>query len=159
MIGYKPQLARSGNGFVTALIVTEGNAADSTQLVPIVEQIRQRTGEPPQDLTADDGYAVEALRDQLLADGIQHVYFCGTHAKAFTPEPEWEDPLYQEARRGRSAVESLMFVLKYLFGFRRLRRCGLQAVQAELLQKAIVHNFYRMVLLRSRAQAAARKAA
>lgn len=159
VIGYKPQLARSGNGFVTALIVTEGNAADSTQLVPVVEQIQQRTGVQPQDLTADDGYAVEPLRDQLLANGIQHVYFCGTNAKAFTPEQEWVDPVYQEARRGRSAVESLMFVLKFLFGFGRLRRRGLEAVQAELLQKAIVHNFYRMVLLRSQAQAAARKAA
>ena len=56
-------------------------------------------------------------------------------------------------------MESLIFVLKFLFGFGRLRRSGLEAVQAELLQKAIAHNFYRMVLLRSRAQAIARKAA
>ena len=159
VIGYKPQVARSGNGFVTALGVTEGNDADSTQLSPLVEQIQQRTGVLPRELTADDGYAVEALRDQLLAEGIDKVYFCGAKAKAFIPEEEWDDPAYQEARRGRSAVESFVFVLKFLFGFGRLRRRGLEAVQAELLQKAIAHNFYRMVLLRSQAQAAARKAA
>ncbi len=159
VIGYKPQVARSGNGFVTGLIVTEGNDADSTQLTAIVEQIQQRTGVQPREISADDGYAVEALREQLLAGGIDKVYLCGAKAKAFVPEQEWEDPAYQEARRGRSAVESFVFVLKFLFGFGRLRRRGLEAVQAELLQKAIAHNFYRMVLLRSQAQAAARKAA
>ena len=159
VIGYKPQVACSGNGFVTALMVTEGNDADSTQLSPMLEQVQQRTGVQPREVTADDGYAVEALRDQLLGEGIEKVYFCGAKAKTFIPEEEWEDAAYQKARRGRSAVESLIFVLKFLFGFGRLRRSGLEAVQAELLQKAIAHNFYRMVLLRSRAQAIARKAA
>lgn len=159
VIGYKPQLARSAKGFVTALLVTEGNDADSTQLTSMVEQIQQRTGVQLEQITADDGYAVEALRDQLLADGIDKVFFCGVNAKAFTDEADWNDPAYQEARRGRSAVEALVFVLKFLFGFGRLRRRGLEAVQAELLAKAVAHNFYRMVLLRTQARAAARKAA
>jgi len=160
VIGYKPQLARSGNGFVTALLVEEGNPADSTRLTAVVAQIEQRTGVRPQEITADDGYAVEEVRDQLLRDGAQSVYFCGAKAKAFTDEDEWNDPAYLDARRGRSAVESLVFVLKSVFGFGRLRRRGLHAVQAELLEKVIAHNFYRMVLLRSPpAQAVARQAA
>ena len=47
VIGYKPQVARSGNGFVTALLVTEGNPADSTQLAAMAEQIEERTGVQP----------------------------------------------------------------------------------------------------------------
>jgi hypothetical protein len=35
VVGYKPQLARSGNGFVSALVVPEGNAADSAMLMPL----------------------------------------------------------------------------------------------------------------------------
>jgi IS5 family transposase len=159
VIGYKPQVARSASGFVTALLVTEGNDADSTQLTAVVEQMQQRTGVALQQLTADDGYAVEALRDQLLEDGLEKVYFCGTNAKAFTDEDEWIDPVYQQARRDRSMVESLVFVLKHLFLFGRLRRRGLAAVQAELLGKAVAHNFYRIVLLRTQARAAGRKAA
>lgn len=159
VIGYKPQVARSANGFVTALLVTAGNAADSTQLTAVVAQIQQRTGVDLKQITADDGYAVAALRDQLLEDGLDKVYFCGTNAKAFTDEEEWNDPVYQQARRDRSMVESLVFVLKHLFGFGRLRRRGLGAVQAELLGKAVAHNFYRIVLLRTQARAAARKAA
>ena len=77
VIGYKTQAARSGNGFVTALGVAEGNDADSTQLSPMVEQVQQRTGVQPREVTADDGYAVQALRDQLLAGGVEKVYLCG----------------------------------------------------------------------------------
>ena len=33
VVGYRPQLARSGRGFVTALVLPRGNAADSPHLV------------------------------------------------------------------------------------------------------------------------------
>jgi PAS fold len=36
VVGYRPQLARSGSGFVTALVLPRGNAADSPHLVPMV---------------------------------------------------------------------------------------------------------------------------
>jgi len=159
VIGYKPQLARSANGFVTGLIVNEGNDADSTQLAPIVDQIMERTGVCPAQVTADDGYAVQEVRDQLLADGVEKVILCGSKARAFTAEDEWDSVVHQAARRARSAVESLVFVLKSMFGFGRLRRRGLEAVRAELLAKVVAHNFYRAVLLRGQAQAEARKAA
>ena len=159
VIGYKPQLARSAHGLVTALIVNQGNDADSTQLTPVVDQIAARTGVRPQQITADDGYAVQAVRDQLLVDGVERVYLCGSKARAFTDAEDWASVAYQDARRGRSAVESLVFVLKAVFGFGRLRRRGLQAVRAELLAKVVAHNFYRIVLLRHQAPAAARTAA
>lgn len=152
-------MARSRNGFVTALIVNQGNDADATQLTPVVEQIEARTGVHPKQVTADDGYAVAAVRDQLLADGVEAVYLCGAKARAFTDDDDWASVAHQDARRARSAVESLVFVLKCVFGFGRLRRRGLEAVRAELLAKIVAHNFYRIVLLRSQAQAAARKAA
>ena len=36
VVGYRPQLARSGRGFVTALVLPLGNAADSPHLVPML---------------------------------------------------------------------------------------------------------------------------
>ena len=159
VIGYKPQIARSGHGFVSALIVPEGNAADCTQLIPLVEQVHERTGVQPKEVSADDGYAVEELRDDLLEDGVERVCFSGPRGKRFIPEIDWSSLAYEQARKQRSAVESLIFVLKHLFSFGRLRRRGQEAVQAELLQKAIAFNFYRMVLQRTRAAPASQKAA
>lgn len=159
VIGYKPQVARSANGFVSALIVEEGNDHDATQLAPIVDQIERRTGQRPKEVTADDGYAVEAVRDQLLADGVDKVYLCGAKARAFTDEDDWDSEEHLAARRGRSAVESLVSVLKSVFGLGHVRRRGLEAVRAELLAKIVAHNFYRAVLLRRRDEAAGLKTA
>lgn len=57
VVGYKPQLARSGNGFITGLIVPRGNASDSCQLVPMFEQVVGRTGMIPEIVSVDDGYS------------------------------------------------------------------------------------------------------
>ena len=38
VLGYRPQAGRSGDGFVTVPYVPEGNAADSPQLVSLVEE-------------------------------------------------------------------------------------------------------------------------
>ena len=149
VIGYKPQVARSPQGFVAGLVVPGGNASDAVQLQPLINDVAQRTGMRPHTVSADDGYASATNRAQLLASGIEHVSFCGAKGKKITPPLEWNDPDAQDLRRQRSAVESLIFVLKHGYGFGRLRRRGIDAVRVELLQKAIAHNFYRVVWLRA----------
>ena len=47
VVGYRPQLARSGSGFVTALVLPLGNAADSPHLVPMLKQQITNTGVIP----------------------------------------------------------------------------------------------------------------
>jgi len=44
VVGYRPQLSKSEKGFVTGLIVPEGNAADSGQAMPLCNQTVARTG-------------------------------------------------------------------------------------------------------------------
>jgi IS5 family transposase len=159
VIGYRPQVARSANGFVSALTTPEGNAADAPQLLPLVQQAQRRSGVQPCEVIADDGYADATVRQQLLAGGVERVTFTGAKGQRMVSALEWHSPLYQRWRGARSAVESLIFVLKHVFAFGRLRRRGLEAVRAELLEKVIAHNFYRLVLLRARRAAAARRAA
>tara|TARA_Y100000031_G_scaffold89374_1_gene98343 strand:- start:308 stop:1816 length:1509 start_codon:yes stop_codon:yes gene_type:complete len=154
VIGYKPQLARSGQGFVSALTVPEGNPSDKTQLVPLVQQIQERTGILPQAISADDGYTSRQGRDDLLGAGVEHVCFSGSHGKKLLSEEEWNDPAYVQARRGRSAVESLIFVLKHVFAFARLRRRGRAQVEGELMEKVIAYNFSRMLHVRQHTAAA-----
>jgi IS5 family transposase len=148
VIGYKPQLARSGNGFVTTLSVPQGNAADSPQLVSLVEEVHQHTGILPQQVSVDDGYASEEGRNKLLEAGVKEVSISGAKGKQLTPEEDWDSTVYQLLRKGRSAVESLIFVLKYRFAFGRVRRRGLEEVRAELWEKIIAYNFARMVFVR-----------
>ncbi len=148
VIGYRPQVGRSGNGFVTTLNVPAGNAADSPQLVPLIKQIHHHTGVLPQEVSVDDGYASQDGRNKLLTAGVRAVSISGAKGKQLTPEEDWNSTVYELLRKGRSAVESLLFVLKYRFGFGRVRRRGLDEVRAELWEKVIAYNFARMVSVR-----------
>jgi len=149
-IGYKPQLVRSENGFVTSLLVPEGNAADAIELVPAIADSIKRTSVVADLVSTDDGYASAKGRDALREMGIADVSISGAKGKKLTRRQDWESETYRDARRYRSAVESLMFTIKDGFAFGELGRRGIDAVRAELLEKVLAYNCCRSILLRQR---------
>ena len=157
VIGYKPQVTRSGKGFVTSLIVPEGNASDSGKLVPATLDTTSRIGIIPGTVSTDDGYASKAGVAELQEMGIKIVSISGAKGKKLTSEENWSSSEYQKARNDRSSVESLMFTLKYNFEFGCLRRTGLEAVHAELLEKVIAYNVCRTISIRQSARKKLRK--
>lgn len=148
VVGYKPQLGRSGAGFVVGLIVPRGNAADSGQLVPMFDEVVARTGVVPSVVSVDDGYASREGRGHLLNGGAQVVSISGAKGKKITSDCDWDSLDYVAARDGRSAVESLMFTIKHGFDFGRVARRGLDNVRAEMLEKVLAYNFWRVATLR-----------
>ncbi len=150
VIGYKPHLVRSGHGFVISLVVPRGNVADSDLLVPAIEDAIARSGVIPSEVSVDDGYSSKKNRVSLKNSGIDIVSMNGATGKKVTPIEDWESPDYKSARNDRSAIESLMFTIKYRFGFGRLSRRGLEQVTAELLEKVLAYNLCRMVQLEQR---------
>jgi len=154
VIGYKPQIARSGEGFVIGLMVKEGNPADKTELIPLFNDVVKRTEVVPEVVSADDGYAFGTARDKILGRGVVVMSVSGSRGKRMIGEEDWESDLYREARRGRPAIESLIFVLKHCFEFGRLSRRGMESVRAELLEKVLAFNSYRITYLRGRAKRA-----
>ncbi|MFW6225060.1 MAG: transposase [Bacteroidota bacterium] len=147
LIGYKPQLARSKNGFVTSIMVPLGNANDSKQMIPVLTDVITRTKVIPEVVSLDDGYSSAKGRRSALEMGVKTVSISGAKGKKITPENDWNSEVYKKARSDRSAVESIIFTLKYMFEFGRLRRREIDNVKAELLEKIIVFNFYRMIVL------------
>jgi hypothetical protein len=141
VVGYKPQLARSGNGFIVGLHLPKGNAPDAKQLVPMVEDVIAHTHVVPKVVSVDDGYA-SALNVATLKQerNIEVVSINGAKGRALTASADWESDVYAEARDKRSAVESLMFTLKHGYHFGEVARRGLVAVYAELLEKALAYN-------------------
>ncbi len=99
-------------------------------------------------MSVDDGYSSKSNLEDAKERGVATVSISGSKGKRITPESDWDSPAYLEARRNRSAVESLMFALKYVFGLKRFRRRGLEEVRAELLEKVIAYNFCRMGYIR-----------
>lgn len=151
VIGYKPQLARSANGFVVALKVDAGNTSDSSNLVPMVEKAIANTGVIPHLVSVDDGYSSREGHDRVKEMGVEIVSISGSKGKKLLGE-NWDEEEYRLARAGRSAVESMMFCLKYDFDFGQLSRTGIAAAREEFLEKCLACNVCRTILLRRRKQ-------
>jgi IS5 family transposase len=148
VIGYKPQIGRSKNGFIPAFKVPEGNAADSSEFLPIAKNGINRTGIIPGVISCDDGYSNRVVRDYFLERGVKVVSISGSKGKKIIGQEDWESEEYVEVRNNRSAVESLMFTIKYGFNFGKVMRRGIENVRAELLEKVLAYNFCRMVEVR-----------
>lgn len=149
VVGYKPQLARSGGGFVTGLIVPRGNVADSDLLIPMYDQVYQRTQVVPDRVIVDDGYASAKNRDTLKLRHVGTISIGGSKGRKLTSTKDWNSDAHVEARDDRSAVESLMSTLKGSYDFDEVSRRGIDAVAAELLEKVLAYNLYRIVGLRA----------
>lgn len=148
--GYKMQFGRSGNGFISAASVPLGNASDSGQLIPIVAQHIERTKITPTLVIADDGYASKPHATRLKKKhGVGEVSITGSKGKRQLGDA-WYEPIHVQARKDRSAVESLMSVGKSGFEFGQCHRRGIEAVRSELLEKAIAYNFWRLAHERRR---------
>ncbi len=150
VIGYKPQIGRSKNGFISAFKVPEGNAADSSEFSNVAQDGINRTGIIPEIISCDDGYANKAVRKYFLELGVKVVSISGSKGKKIIGQDDWESEEYKEARNNRSAVESLMFTIKSGFNFGKVMRRGIENVRAELLEKVIAYNFCRIVEIRNR---------
>jgi IS5 family transposase len=131
----------------TVLIVPQGNANDASHFLGLCEESMARTGVIPNMVSADGGYASRSIRELLFKMGVKRVCISSSKGKAITPEADWTSHPYEETRRNRSAVESLMYQLKYLVRFGRAARRGLAAVTAELTNKILAFNFRRICYL------------
>jgi IS5 family transposase len=130
-----------------------GNAADSGQLVPMIDDVERRTTRVPERLTLDDGYASKANVEAAKARGIKIVSINGSKGRALTAAADWNSDEYVEARALRSAAESLIFTLKQGFAFGEVARRGLSAAYAELLEKSLAYNLCQIVRKREAADA------
>lgn len=151
VIGYKPQFGRSENGFISAFILPDGNAADSEQVIPMVKNAIERVAVTPKTVSFDDGYSSAANYKELTTgfdNKIEIVSFSGAKGKKITPDELYESDVYQKVRDDRSAVESIMFTIKFSFNMDRVCRRGLENVRCEALEKIIAYNMLRGARLR-----------
>jgi len=148
VIGYRPQLARSQNGFIGFFALPEGNANDSKWLVPATLGWIKNTGTVPSLLSTDDGYSSTEGKKLVEALGVEKVSFSGSKGKKILGFDQWDDDIIVQARRERSKVESSIFTVKHVFDFKRASRTGQESVEADLLEKVLAFNFWRAVRLR-----------
>jgi hypothetical protein len=163
IFGYRPQLAFSGKGLVTAHVLPLGNAADAGQLQTVLHAVLENTKTVPLVVTVDDGYASGPVRAKFLNDHATEkrpIVFsvAGSKGRAIIEEANYQSDAYRDARHDRSAAESCVFVLKQMHDYGEVIRRGLQAVRHEQMCKVLAYNVRRMVRLEQDAAKAQRKA-
>ena len=146
VLGYKPQIARSANGFITAFEVRPGNPADSTRLVEMTAAHIRNTGVTPSLVSTDDGYSAQSSFDGLDSLGIETVSFSGAKGRELLGDELWEGTA--EIRSDRSAVESTIFTLKHKCGLRRFCRRGIEGVSQDLCEAVLTYNLWRLAWCR-----------
>jgi hypothetical protein len=150
VVGYRPQLARSGRGFVTGLVLPRGNAADSLHLIAMVKEQITNTGVIPSLTSADDGYSSQQGREEVLGLGVKVVSISGAKGKKLIEAQQWKSQHYRQARAERSAIESLVFTLKEGFEFAQTMRRTHENVLAEMLEKVLAYNISQIIRVRKK---------
>ena len=90
--------------------------------------------------------------ETLCVRWVADISISGAKGKKLTTLEDWDSETYRDARRCRSAVESLIFTIKDGFAFGELGRRGIDAVRDELLEKVLAYNCCRTVLIKQRRQ-------
>ena len=161
IIGYKPQVIRSGMGFVSGIVLEPGNPSDSGQLVESIQAGIDNTGKTPRMVIVDDGYSSREGLGQAQSElNIETVSISGAKGRELLGEELWNDPEHVEARKNRSAVESTIYTLKKNHGFGRMGRRGLTSVRWEMDMKILAYNLDQILRVRrSQEEGRKRKAA
>jgi hypothetical protein len=150
VVGYRPQLARSGGGFVTGLFLPRGNTSDSLHLLTMVNEQIANSGIIPSTVSVDDGYSSREGRAEVLALGPKVVSIAGAKGKQLTEAQQWNSRPYRQARAERSGMESLVFSLKEGFQFGALARRSHENVLAEMLEKVLAYNICQIIRSRKK---------
>ena len=101
VVGCRPQLARSGSGFVSALVLPRGNAAESRHLVAMVKEQITNTGVIPAMTSANDGYSTQEGQEEVLGLGVKVVNISGAKDKRLLEAQQCNGTSAARAQRDR----------------------------------------------------------
>jgi transposase len=165
VLGYSAEIAVSDDHLIVAQRVTQ-NPTDNDSLAPMVDQVEQRCGAPPDATLADSGFfSIDNLNqmeqrnidayvpDSNMARALNLGGPCRTRAKAPAHRrmrAKLRSPAGQAAyARRKAVVEPVFGVLKQQRGIRQFRTRGLNNVGNEFTLATMAYNITRLHALRA----------
>lgn len=157
--GYNAQAAVDAKAQVIVAHGLTDCAADSGQLVGMVDAVKANTGQKPTEISADTGYCseanIQAMEDRsitaFIATGRQkHGEAAADGGKAKTPKTEEMRERLRQAgfdspyRLRKQTVEPVFGQIKHARGFRQFLMRGIKKVAAEWAMLCTVHNILKL---------------
>jgi IS5 family transposase len=116
--GHKVTLTGGASGLLTDLVVEQGNPADSTLAVNMIERQKNIYGRVPRQAAFDGGFASKANLADIKDLGVKDVAFHKKRGLNVTDmaKSTW---VYKRLRNFRAGIEGMISYLKRCFGLRR----------------------------------------
>jgi len=139
LYGHKLCLTSGASGLVTDAVVEEGNPADSTLAVKMVQRQKDLYGKAPRQACFDGGFASRANLADIKALGVEDVAFhkrCRLEVEDMV-KSTW---VYRQLRAFRAGIEGVISFLKRSFGLGRCLWRGFQSFQAYVQASVLACN-------------------
>ena len=140
-------LATGRSGLVLDAVVEDGNPADISRALPMLERVKERYGAAPAKAAFDGGYASKENLAAAKALGVAHAVFSkkrGMKREDMTPSA-WQHGML---KRFRAGAEACISYLKRCFGLGRCLWSGLPRFKAWVQSAVFAHNLLRLARLR-----------
>ena len=159
-LAYTAEIAVSDDHLIVAQRLTR-NAADNASLLPMVEQVRQRCGQPPGQTLADSGFFSIANLEQMEAQNLDAYVpdsnlarslnlnvrcrqkACADAHKRMRRKLQTDDGRLTYGRR-KAIVEPVFGVIKQQRNLRQFRTRGIENVGNEWTLAAMAYNLTRI---------------
>lgn len=145
--GHKLCLTTGASSLVLDCVIEDGNPADSTLAVEMVERQRDIYGKVPRQVAFDGGFAARANLDAIKAMDVKDVMFSKGRGLAITEmvKSPW---VYKRLWKFRAGVEGCISFLKRCFGLDRCTWSGLDGFKAYVWGSILSANL--LILARHR---------
>lgn len=145
--GHKLCLTTGASSLVLDCVIEDGNPADSTLAVSMVERQREIYGQPPRQVAFDGGFASRANLDAIKAMDVKDVMFSKGRGLTVTEmvKSAW---VYKRLWKFRAGVEGCISFLKRCFGLGRCTWVGLDGFKSYVWGSILTANL--LILARHR---------
>ena len=137
--GHKVNLTVGKSSLVTDCVIEQGNPADSTLAVKMIERHRDIFGGPPRQAAFDGGFASKDNLRGIKNLGVEDVAFakrCGLAIDDMVKDA-W---VYKRLKHFRAGIEGVISFLKRCFGMGRCTWHGLRSFQAYVWASVLSAN-------------------
>jgi IS5 family transposase len=139
LYGHKICLTSGASGLVTDVVVEEGNPADSTLAVKMVERQRDIYGKVPRQVCFDGGFTSRNNLAEIKKLGVEDVAF-SKHGGLQIAEMVKSTWIYRCLRKFRAGVEGTISFLKRVFGLDRCTWSGFSSFNAYVCGSVLACN-------------------
>ena len=139
LYGHKLCLTSGASGLVTDAVVEEGNPADSTLAVKMMQRQKDLYGKAPRQACFDGGFASRANLAEIKALGVEDVAFhkrCRLEVEDMVKSPG----VYRALRAFRAGIEGVISFLKRGFGLDRCLWRGFESFKAYVQASVLACN-------------------